>query len=182
LWLDRVQPTAPPLTGPADFTGGLPVWIAQRIYGEFLERDPLCALAIEGLALQLLTEVCRGPRQNLQHPPPAWLRQVRDLLEARFAESFSLSDLAAAVGVNPDYLAVAFRKQYGRTVGEFVRKRRIEYACRQMTAGEMSLAEIALAAGFCDQSHFIRSFRRYLGMTPTEYQTSLHGYKRRAME
>ncbi len=176
-WLDRVGTCVPAIDGPLDFTGGMPVWVARRIYKEFRERDSLSHLAIEGLVLQLLTEVFRRPQPGPLHAPPAWLPKVKRLLNVRFAQSPSLGDLAAAVGVHPDYLSSAFRKQYGVTVGDYLRKRRIEYACRQLAAAEMSLADIALEAGFCDQSHFTRTFRRLMGTTPREYRASLTGYK-----
>jgi AraC family transcriptional regulator len=74
------------------------------------------------------------------------------------------------VGVHPDHLVHAFRRQYHCTVGEYVRQLRIEFACRQITSSDMPLAEIAVEAGFADQSHFTKTFKRLVGMTPSEFQ------------
>jgi AraC family transcriptional regulator len=67
-------------------------------------------------------------------------------------------------------LSREFRRYYSCTVGEYVRHLRIEYACRLLSASNASLAEIALAAGFFDQSHFARNFKWQTGMTPHEYR------------
>jgi AraC family transcriptional regulator len=93
-----------------------------------------------------------------------------DLLHARFAESLSLDQIASAVGIHADHLTHAFRRQYGCTVGDYLRQLRIEFACRQMTTSDMPLVEIALAAGFADQSHFTKTFKRLMGMTPGDFQ------------
>jgi AraC family transcriptional regulator len=51
-----------------------------------------------------------------------------------------------------------------------VRQRRIQFACGRLTATDAPLADVALAAGFCDQSHFTKAFRRVTGMTPSAYR------------
>jgi len=56
------------------------------------------------------------------------------------------------------------------TIGEFVRKLRIEHACAQLLKGDFPLAAIALQAGFVDQSHFSKVFKLYVGMTPHKYR------------
>jgi len=52
---------------------------------------------------------------------------------------------------------------------------RIEYACHELAASETPIVQIALSAGFCDQSHFTRTFKRHIGVTPTQYRESLRG-------
>jgi AraC family transcriptional regulator len=76
------------------------------------------------------------------------------------------------VGVHPVTLARGFRRAYGCTLGEYVRRQRIENACRQLLDSAASLAEIALANGFADQSHFSNTFHRYTVMTPARYRRS----------
>lgn len=74
--------------------------------------------------------------------------------------------------MHPVYLASEFRRRFVLTVGEYVRRLRIDYACGEISAREnVSLAEIALATGFSSQSHFSKTFKRVTGMTPLEYRS-----------
>ena len=97
------------------------------------------------------------------------------MLVEHFSETLKLTQIAAEVGVHPVYLATAFRRKFGVTVGEFVRRLRIEHACAELKKKDLPLSAIALQAGFADQSHFSKVFKSYVGMTPREYRTSIHG-------
>jgi AraC family transcriptional regulator len=167
--LARLREHAAILDGPAEFQGGPPAGVAVRLYREFQRDDNVSPLAMEGLALELMAEIARRPTAVTERTPPRWLHQARDLLQARFAGSPSLDEIAAAVGVHPAHLARVFRQQYGCTMGDYLRRLRVEFACREMTAGDSPLIEIALAAGFADQSHFTKTFKSLVGMTPSEF-------------
>ncbi len=106
----------------------------------------------------------------MDRKPSPWLLQARDLLHDRFSEDLSLSEVAAAVGVHPVHLARVFRKEYGCTLGDYIRKLRVEFACRKLANSETPLAQIALLSGYSDQSHFSNAFRRQMGMTPGEFR------------
>jgi AraC-like DNA-binding protein len=67
-------------------------------------------------------------------------------------------------------LARAFRRRYHCTMGDYVRRQRIERAKQQLRNSRARLAEIAAANGFADQSHFSRLFRHYTGMTPSHFR------------
>ena len=95
------------------------------------------------------------------------------MVHAGSSESLSLSQVARAVNVHPVYLAREFRRHYRCTVGEYVRRTRVEAACREMLKPDSSLAEIALICGFHDQSHFSRTFKRVMSVTPAVYRASL---------
>jgi AraC family transcriptional regulator len=168
--LARLREHSAILDRPAEFHGGPPAGVAVRLYREFQRDDEVSPLAMEGLALELLAEVARRPAAVPESTPPRWLRQARDLLHARFAGSPSLDEIAAAVGVHPAHLARVFRRQYGCTLGDYLRRLRVDFACRRMSAGDTPLIEIALAAGFADQSHFTKTFKHLVGMTPAEFQ------------
>jgi AraC family transcriptional regulator len=88
----------------------------------------------------------------------------------RFNDPLSLEAIAAAVGVHPSHLARVFRQQHQCTVGEYVRRLRLEFACHHLTTSDTPLAEIALAAGFADQSHFTKTFRRHIGTPPAQFR------------
>lgn len=172
-WLERVREHSVALDDSVEFNGGLPTRLAIKLYDEYLNPDEVSPLAIEGLSLELMAAASRRPVRISGRRPLKWLEQVKDILYAQFAEGLTLPGLAASVGVHPVYLASAFRKQYHCTVGEYVRRLRIEFACREMANSDTPLVEIALAAGFAHQAHFSRTFRKLTGMTPTEYRAKL---------
>jgi AraC family transcriptional regulator len=172
LWCERLRElsAAPPL--PACFRDGLPAWLALRLYREFADMDAVSPLVIEGLALELVAEVARGPVAHGGLRIPGWLSGARELLAARFRDKLTLGDVARAADVHPVHLATSFRKHFGCTVGDYVRRRRVTYACRRLADSDLPLAEVALEAGFADQSHFSKTFRRLSGMTPAQYRKS----------
>jgi AraC family transcriptional regulator len=159
----------PRLEQPATFHGGMPGFLATRLYREFREMDDSSALAIEGLTLELLAVTARS-KIGLGRRAPPWLERVRELLHARFAERLSLADLAAEVAVHPTHLARQFHRCYHQTIGEYVRHLRIDFARTQLRTSTAPLSEIAIAAGFFDQSHFTRTFKLYNGMSPHTYR------------
>lgn len=67
-------------------------------------------------------------------------------------------------------LARQFRWHYGCTVGTYVRRLRVQYAARQLAATRTPLSDVAIAAGFCDQSHLCRVFRQVTGTSPGEFR------------
>ncbi len=152
------------------FNGCEPRWLAAKIYREFLQMDELSPLAIEGLVIELLVELSRHQVRESAGTSPTWLRQAREVIRARFAERLSLADIAEAVGVHPVHLAREFRRFFHRTVGQQVRQLRIEYACREISKPNRALIDIALTAGFSDQSHFARTFKNLTGLTPLQFQ------------
>jgi AraC family transcriptional regulator len=142
--------------------------LSLRLHREFLTQDSISRLAIAGLTLELLAYVLRF-RQDSRHAPP-WLSWVHDLLLERFDEDLPLGVLASEAGVHPAHLVKAFRRHFLTSIGEFVRQRRLERARRLVVESELALSEIAVAAGFFDQSHFSRHFRRKTGMPPGAYR------------
>lgn len=158
---------------PVEVGGGPATWLAFRLYREFQKPDEVSPLVMEGLALELLAEISRPGAPDLAAATPRWLRQARDLVHDRFAEPLALGDVAAAVGVHPVHLARRFRRHFGCPLGEYLRKVRVDSACRQLVTSESSLAEIALTTGFADQSHFTKTFRRIMKMTPGEFRGTI---------
>ena len=94
------------------------------------------------------------------------LKQVLALIEEDLAEDLSLEKIAATAGTSPSHTSALFRLAMGMPLHQYVIQRRVERAKSLLIQGEMSMAEIALAAGFSHQSHMARHMRRMLGMAP----------------
>jgi AraC family transcriptional regulator len=150
----------------------------MRLYQEFTQMDSVSPVAIEGLALELLAEVSRQSLHGAGRKPPRWLDQARALVEGRFSERLSLVDVATAVGVHPVHLAREFRRWHRCTVGEYIRRLRIEFAREAISTTDLPLGRIAFDAGFCEPSHFTRTFRRLTGMTPAEFRATFSERRR----
>ena len=154
----------------ATFAGGLPTWFATRMYSEYLEIDQFSPLAIEGLVLELIAECARVSLRNKTGRPPRWLEQTRELIHASAFEQISLKGISKIVDVHPTHLARTFRQHYGFTIGNYLRRLRVEAASNELISTETPLAQIAANAGFYDQSHFSRIFKRFTKLTPSEYR------------
>jgi AraC family transcriptional regulator len=168
LWVRGSAGRALPLSEPFDCHAGPAVGLAVRILDEFNCFDASSPLIIEGLTLELLGVCDRQVR--CETAPPRWLRRVSELLRERCTDSWNLAAVAAEAGVHPGYLATSFRRHFCCTIGDFVRRQRIALACRALAEDDTPLADVALRAGFADQSHFTRAFKRELGLTPAAYR------------
>lgn len=146
--------------------------LAWRVAGELHRRDAAAPLAIEGLLLEILAGASRERELRLTGTMPRWLTEARDYLHDP-GQVESLGQLAAAVGVHPVTLARGFRKAYGCTVGAYLRWLRVARAARELAETDTPLAEIALAAGFADQSHFSNVFRRETGLSPSAFRRAV---------
>jgi AraC family transcriptional regulator len=160
--------------------GGILTWLGFKLYKEARQLDDVSPLAIEGLILEIIAEMSRQASDTQKGRLPNWLRQSEEILHEHFAERLSMSFIAKAVGVHPVHLAKVFRKINHCTVGDYVRRLRVEFACQEISRAKAPLAEIAVRAGFYDQGHFSKTFKRFTGLTPTQYQKSsarLSAYK-----
>lgn len=157
------------LAEPREIAGPLSAWLGNRMLREFLSMDDVAPLAIEGVVLEMLAESARSGEAQASNAP-AWLKRVRDLLEDAYLDTPGLAKLASLAGVHPVHLSREFHKHYGMTIGEYIRKRRVERASELLSKSELSLAQIASACGFSDQSHFCALFRKHCGVTPAKFR------------
>ena len=151
-----------------DRVGGPVLWLGMKLYRE-LHSGATEALAVESLLGELLACVACLPLAR-ERERPKWLNRVVDKISAEYAERLTLGQLSGEAGVHPVHLSRVFRRWNGQGIGEYVHRLRIRAACEQMLQAEMPIADIGLANGFADQSHFTRSFRRVTGMSPARFR------------
>lgn len=139
--------------------------VVRALRRELHAWDEMSPLAVEGLALQLEAEVARA-RQGA----PAELASALEYLDAHFREPIRIADVSGATGISPRRLVRLLRASCRCTLADYVRRRRVEYACRLLVQTDASIAHIAATAGFADHAHLTRSFRRHLGTVPSAYR------------
>ena len=112
---------------------------------------------------------------------PWQLRRATELMRSSLEEGVPMADLARACNLSPGHFTRAFKQTTGHPPHRWLMERRIEKAKQLLTDTTLSLAEIAIACGFADQSHFTRVFsrtthtspgawRRYLSSGPPRHQ------------
>jgi AraC family transcriptional regulator len=143
--------------------------VALRIARELTVDDAFSSLAVEGLALELVAAAARGPALP---PPERWLQEAYELLHEQFRETPTAAQIAARVGVHPAHLARSFRAHYRESLGGCARRLRLDWAASELVRSDVSLVSLATEAGFVDQSHFTRAFKKQFGITPARYRTA----------
>jgi len=163
------------LANPAWWRASRLATLGRGIARELAVADDAAPLALEGLTLELLaTLVRRGGERARPGPPPAWLRRAREAVDDRYHErELRIGDLADVAGVDPASLARAFRAHYGTTAGTYLREVRVRRAAEALARSSAAIGQIALDAGFADQSHFTRVFSAVQGLTPRRWR-ALH--------
>jgi AraC-like DNA-binding protein len=141
----------------------------DEIHRELLHEanlsDPTSHLAIEALVCLLAARVSRHGKLP-DAAMPEWLFRAMKLIRSEYSSSLSLSQIAAASGVHRVTLAVAFRHHLGRSVGTYIADLRVAHARRELQTTHRPIAEIAQEAGFYDESHMGRVFRRRFRVSP----------------
>lgn len=97
------------------------------------------------------------------------VKQVLRYIEDHYSEEISLDDLASIAGMNPKYFCRFFKQITQKTPIHYLNYYRIECAREQLSTTDASITEIALRCGFNDISYFIKTFHKYMGMTPRQY-------------
>jgi len=97
-------------------------------------------------------------------------RRTIDFMAAHLDGDVTVVDLARQCGLSTGYFVTAFRRSTGVTPHQWLTGRRIDTAKRLLDHGELPLAQIAIACGFANQSHFTRVFRLATGCTPAAWR------------
>lgn len=100
--------------------------------------------------------------------------KAKEYIEDNFRGECTLSVIAEHVHVSPNHLHTVFKKKMGVSPLGYVQGLRIDAAKQMIMAENGSMLQIALELGFSSQSHFIKVFRHYVGITPSEYRKRMN--------
>lgn len=98
------------------------------------------------------------------------LKQVVEFIEKNYNMPITLQQLSASVSMSPKYFCRFFSEMTHQTPMDYLNRQRIEQACFQLSTTDDSITEIAYRNGFNDLSYFIRTFKKYKGITPGKYK------------
>lgn len=151
-----------------ELAGGDPIWLVLRLYREFLARANAGDAAVEALVYELCAHVAK--RTGDESREPSWLSLADTAVRERFHEPLDLASLASSIGVHPTHLCRTFRRFRGHTISDAMMGARVQYVARKLSESDDPLAEIAAHAGFTDQSHMTRIFKRIAGSSPGDHR------------
>ncbi len=100
------------------------------------------------------------------------LKKVLAYIEENYDSVITLEDLSRIAGMSPKYFCRYFQELTHRSPIDYVNYHRIEQACRLLLSSDLSITDISISCGFNDPSYFIKTFKRYKGITPKHFGDS----------
>ena len=141
-------------------------FLILKIQQEMLADDSCSQLSIQTLLLNLINDA----KDSASKSTPKWAQLLADLLHDKWNEQITLEELSRATEKHPITISKQFRRYFSCTLGEYLRKLKIDKSISLVKNSQMSLTEIALHCGFADQSHFTRNFKQLTGFLPKEFR------------
>lgn len=131
--------------------------------------DDISGMSVEVCLLQILSEMLRSGEISVRSKP-LWVNKAKEILHDQFAEKQSLIELSHSLGIHPVHLSRDFPKYFRCSLGDYLRKLRIEKSLSLLTDKKYSLTQVSFECGFSDQSHFTRCFKEIIGINPLAYR------------
>ena len=128
---------------------------------------------IEGWFLKKIGEAARYIDLKKQECSCDAVEKAKQYIKARFREDVSLEKTAREVGISPYYLSKLFKETEGSSYIDYLTALRIDYAKENLADREKSIKEICAGSGYREPNYFSRIFKKWTGLTPTEYRESL---------
>jgi len=105
-------------------------------------------------------------RENYSKP----IRNAVDYIKLHLGEQLTLSDIAKAAGLAPNYLSHAFKNETGDTVTQYIAKKRCQIAEDLLWTTDLSISEVSNHVGYYDSNYFVKVFKAQYGLTPSKYR------------
>jgi AraC-like DNA-binding protein len=148
--------------------------LARRMVDESRTEALGFSDVLRGLLLCVITDVCRLSGISAREAPrSAAVSGALAFIERSYAKPISLRDVARAVALSPRHLATRVRSETGRSVGDWITTFRIARARTLLRSTELPIEDIAVEIGWSDPTHFIRTFSREEGRTPSAFRRAV---------
>ena len=151
-------------------------WLGGRAGAEARALAQVCGQETAEQRLRVAVQrFLQRARREPERAPPNWLATITQRL--REDTTLKVSDLARQVSRHPSWLGAAYRRATGEGLLETAARLRVERAAYLLRETDRSSACVAVEAGFCDQSHMNRTFRRMLGRLPSAVREDRQGFR-----
>ncbi|CAN7369703.1 AraC family transcriptional regulator [Rhizobium sp. LjRoot30] len=150
--------------------------LARLIAAECDNPDPLHELYGDGLAMAMIIDLLKLGRKKERKRTQlaAWqLKRAVDFIEAHCLQRIRLGELAELTNLSQSHFSHAFKASTGMPPHQWQMQARIERVKTLLQRPDLSLTAVAMMAGFSDQAHFTRVFRKMVGVTPLAFQRRL---------
>ena len=150
-----------------------------RLFDAVTSKNFGYELVVQGTLYQFIGEIFE---QNYYQDPPnqaprdhkriVQLKQALEFIESSYDVPITLQEISDAVNMSPKYFCRFFQEMTHRTPFDYLNYYRIERACYQLLTTNQTITEVAFSCGFNDLSYFIKTFKKYKGITPKKYLMS----------
>jgi AraC family transcriptional regulator len=145
--------------------------VVWALAAELERNEPVGRLYADSLGVALAAHLLRRYAPAAPRPPERLskrrLQWVVEYIADHLASDLSLDELAQVAHMSPSHFKATFKESVGLPVHQYVVRRRVEYAADLIARGTHALSDVALQAGFANQSHMARWMKRVTGVTPT---------------
>lgn len=153
--------------------GGIPAEIAYSMSDTFIQEieKQKTADAIADLIFDCETAYCIAVknynRSSSQNPV---IERCRDLISRQIGTKITVQNLADSMKISADYLSQLFSREEGILISDYIAREKVKAAARDLIFTDKSGNVIASSLAFSSQSHFGKVFKKWMGMTPSQYR------------
>ena len=158
----------------AESAGVHPLYL-DRLSSDFARRIEAMSsvMDIRPLMETMFSEYCRMVRAQSTGGYSAPVQKALLYISTHLADDLSLKNIAAQLDISAPYLSALFHRETGQTLTDCVTSRRMQYAQRLLQATRLQIQTVAQHCGIYDVGYFSRQFKRFCGMTPKQFRSSL---------
>ena len=151
---------------------GMLIYDALYSWAKYLQKEKHTQQPFENLLINVIKLIRRDKKSKKK--TPAWAQELKEILQDHIDTNLTLKEISKNLNLSSSYLSREFSKHFGDlSFGDYIQKQRIEKSKELMTNAKYSLTEIAYLAGFSDQSHFTRIFKKITGQNPSSFRKIL---------
>ena len=147
----------------------------DKLSSSFAKRiEAVCTEAqSRSLAREMLRKYCHLVKNHALKGHSLIIQKVVNYICLNLGNDLSLKCLAEEYSVNPSYLSALFKKEMGMTITAFINEQRMKQAVLYLNSTSLRIQTIATEVGFTDLNYFSKVFKKYTGITPSDYRKKL---------